>query len=379
MTLRAGALALALALPMAFAPQARAEDADDAIAAKIVVVDVDPAATEIDAAGLREAIGKELGATAVAPDDARAARARTIAVSIDAARHALVVSYREHTATVTRSIDLPLDPDATARAAVLLAGNLARDEAGELVATLRKEKPPADAASATGPAPVEPIDEEPGKLDRLGATLEFHAHNGHSLRLAIEWTMLLAGIAAEGVGLGLSLDGHSDAGQVLLQGGLGLTLSSVFVAPGHFEELTLYYAHARATDLSPELAREDVEQAWLRVARKEHWNRKFLGWLETVLGGAGAALLTTYFAATLESPTVASRTFLPTFTGLLVVDAIGLTLGITCLTTDGPVESALHDYEASAGHAIVPSGASEIGPRFSLTQGGGLVGIGGRF
>jgi hypothetical protein len=378
MNLRAGALALAL--PMAFAPQARADDADGPVAAKAVVVDVDPSAAEIDVAGLRKAIGKELGAIAVAPDDALAAQARgTIAVSIDGARHALVVSYREHTATITRSIDLPLDPDATARAAVLLAGNLARDEAGEIVAALRKEKPPVDAAGATGPAPVEPIDEEPGKLDRLGATLEFHAHNGHSLRLAIEWTMLLAGIAAEGVGLGLALEGHSDAGQVLVQGGLGLTLSSAFVAPGNFEELTRYYAHARAADLSPELAREDVEQAWLRVARKEHWNRKFLGWVETVLAGAGAALLTTYFAATIESPTVASRTFLPTFMGFLAVDAIALTLGITCLTTDGPIESALHDYEASAGHAVVRSGGSEIGPRVSLTQGGGIVSIGGRF
>ena len=288
MNLRAGALALALALPMAFAPRARAEDAGGAVAATIVVVDVDPGATEIDLAGLRETIGKELGATAVAPDDALAAQARgTIALSIDAARHALVVSYREHAATITRSIDLPGDPAATARAAVLLAGNLARDEAGELVAALRKEKPPADAASATGPASVEPVDDETGKLARLGATLEFHAHNGHSLRLAIEWTMLLAGIATEGVGLGLALEGHSDAGQLLLQGGLGLTLSSVFVAPGHFEELTQYYAHARATGPTPELAREDVEQAWLRVARKEHWNRKFLGWTETVLGGAG--------------------------------------------------------------------------------------------
>ena len=82
MRLRACALVLALALPAATASSSAR--ADSALTTATVVVDVAPDAVEMDAPRLRAAIGKELGATAVAPDDPLAASARgTITVAID--------------------------------------------------------------------------------------------------------------------------------------------------------------------------------------------------------------------------------------------------------------------------------------------------------
>ena len=145
------ALAVGLGATCAIAPAARAEQ--PAAARGVVVVDVDPVARGIDAARLRRAIGDELGTDAVAPGDARASAARgTIAVSVDRAAGALVVSYREKAAPIVRRIDLPPDKEATIRAAVMLAGNLARDEASELAEMLRKKVAASEEKAVSAPA-----------------------------------------------------------------------------------------------------------------------------------------------------------------------------------------------------------------------------------
>jgi hypothetical protein len=369
---RIGALVLAFALSIA--QPARAEGP---AATRIVVVEVDPAATEIDAATLREAIGKELGASAVAPDDAPASQAGgRITVSVDRGGHALVVSYREAAAPITRSIDLPGDPSETTREAVLLAGNLARDEAGELVAALRKSTPAPQATSEPTPAPAGRIDEDTAKLDRLGATLESHAR-GYGLRTGLMWALQGVGLAIEGVGLGLSFTGH-DAGLVLVEGGVGLVLAGSLVAPPNFDNLVQYYAHARAIGLPPDLARQDVEQAWLRVAHFEHRSRRIVGWSAIVLGSISAGW-STWFLVASQPPSASTRSAVPVAAGSLAVDAVGLALGVTLVTTEGPVESALHDYEGAAGHEVVQGVATAIGPRVWATPGGAVAGVGGRF
>jgi hypothetical protein len=117
--------------------------ADEAPARDLLVVEVAPDATELDAKKLRDAIGAELGADTVAPDDARAKAATgAIAVSVDHDARQLVVTYRGGAAPLRR-IDLPSDRAGVEQEAVLLAGNLARDEAGDLVTELRKARPAA--------------------------------------------------------------------------------------------------------------------------------------------------------------------------------------------------------------------------------------------
>ena len=70
---------------------------------------------------------------------------------------------------------------------------------------------------------------------------------------------------------------------------------------------------------------------------------------------------------------------MPVAAGSLAVDAVGLALGVTLVTTEGPVESALHDYEGAAGHEVVQGVATAIGPRVWATPGGAVAGVGGRF
>jgi hypothetical protein len=386
MRLRACALVLALALPVATASSSAR--ADGALTAASVVVDVAPDTAGIDAPRLRAAIGTELGAAAVAPDDPLAARARgTVTVAVDRASHALVVSYRESGTPITRSIDLPADPAAIMRAAVLLAGNLARNEAGDLVDSLRKSRPSSE-------APAEPSfsrsvdDEERGKLDRLGAILDAHARDARGPRLAIQWTVIGGGLAAEGVGLGLTIGGHSESGLILVEAGETLYLANTLVAPGAFDGLARYYARARFAGLPPDLTREDVEQAWLRASRRERSNRKLFGWVAIVLGGAEAALLSAFIVSDLDSPRPsgsggfvfnAAPSFLPVFEVMLASQVAAVGMGFALVATDGPVESALHDYEASAGYPIAPTVLREVGPRFALTPGGAIAGVGGRF
>jgi hypothetical protein len=386
MRLRACALVLALAMPVATASSSAR--ADSALTTATVVVDVAPDAAEMDAPRLRAAIGKELGATAVAPDDPLARGAPgTITVAIDRASHALVVSYRHDGTPITRSIDLPGDPAAVERAAVLLAGNLARNEAADLVASLRKSGP-------SSQAPAEPNssssvdDEDLGKLDRLGAVLDAHARDARGLRLGIQWAMIGAGLAAEGVGLGLTVGGHSESGLILVEGGETLYLANTLVAPGAFDGLARYYARSRSAGLPPDVTREDVEQAWLRASRREHANRKLFGWVAIILGGAEAALWSAVIVSQLDSPRPSGSgvlvssvrpSFLPIYEAMLASQVAVVGMGIALVATDGPVESALRAYEASVGYPIAPGALRELGPRFALTPGGAIAGVGGRF
>jgi hypothetical protein len=160
-------------LPFAFAvatmlapTSARAQKPPAPMVAVIVVVDVPSDDGGIDPARLRAAVGAELGAEAVAPTDPRATQASgTVRVSVDRATRTRVVEYRGDAEPITRRVELPEDADATERAAVLLAGNLARDEASELAAALRKPKE----AAPTTPETVVPEDVSRAELTRLGA------------------------------------------------------------------------------------------------------------------------------------------------------------------------------------------------------------------
>ncbi|MGO9834419.1 MAG: hypothetical protein ACLP1X_09405 [Polyangiaceae bacterium] len=375
MSLRAGALLLALALPLALAAPARAEA--PAIAKTIVVVAVDRGATEVDAAKLRGAIGEELEATAVAPDDARASQAHgTITVSIDRVAHALIVSYGEGGKPITRAIDLPGDTAATARAAVLLAGNLARDEAGELAAALRRAKPasPSEGSGAPDDTVAAPVDGEDARLDRLRAALESNARYGHGPRRTIYWTMLGLSLAASGTAFGISLAGHTETAAVVLPEAPILLFSSFMVVPGDFDELVAYYEREHASESSSELVREDVERAWRRSARREHGIRSVGGWAELILGGALVGFDAWALATLKQSGT--SQTIVA---GFAWEGAAAMGVGLSWIATDGPIESALRAYEGSSGPLLQPAGGSKIVPRLTLGQGGGVLGIGGRF
>ncbi|HEY8078428.1 MAG TPA: hypothetical protein VIF62_30070, partial [Labilithrix sp.] len=95
----------------------------------------------LDRDRVRADIARELAAEVIAPEDPRAGGAAGM-LDVVAKAGTLTVSYRGAArAALVRTVPLPADARRAESVVVLLAGNLARDEAAELVASLRKAKP----------------------------------------------------------------------------------------------------------------------------------------------------------------------------------------------------------------------------------------------
>lgn len=198
-----------------------------------VVVSVDNAPPTVSSDAIRNAIGAELRMpTVVASDPVVATSSPRIAVEINAA-HQLVVTYRGADGrTLARTVTAPDDPMAVVATVAFLAGNLARDQAADVMATLAPpvvivEAPtqpapvaapapqpaasPEAAPSAEPPAPVAVVDPDSvdyhARQDRFavrvsmgdGAVLD--SHDGPYLELA-------AALRWESVAFGVSLATH---------------------------------------------------------------------------------------------------------------------------------------------------------------------------
>jgi hypothetical protein len=121
----------------------------------VIVIDVAPTATELDPEQLRTLIARELGATAVPPGDPRAeAAGGTATINLDRTAGELSVTFLGSAAPITRRVPLPGEPASARNAAVALVGNLARDEASELAAELRKQHP----SLKSLPEPIQPAE-----------------------------------------------------------------------------------------------------------------------------------------------------------------------------------------------------------------------------
>ena len=138
-------VALALLTPFALLAPSVALAGPGPIALELL-----PGAPEIDPAALRDAVARELDATLLDPSEAARA-AVTIAVGIDRAQNDLVVERRDATGVLSRRVPLPATPAEVLRAAVFLIGNLARDEASDV---LRELGPPRPVAHPAAPMPA---------------------------------------------------------------------------------------------------------------------------------------------------------------------------------------------------------------------------------
>jgi hypothetical protein len=114
-----------------------------------------PGVPEIDPAALRDAVARELDAPPLDLGDVPRP-AVTIFVGFDRARNEIVVARRDATGSVSRRVPLPADPAEALRATVFLIGNLARDEASEVLRDLGGAPPPAPASPSPLPALVPP-------------------------------------------------------------------------------------------------------------------------------------------------------------------------------------------------------------------------------
>ncbi len=116
-----------------------------------LVVELRQDVPEINEDALRDAIAGELGEPVLLEKDARAP-AVTVTVEIHRDLGELVVQRRDATGTLARRVPLPADPAEAMRTAAFLIGNLARDEASELIGEVRSA-PTADTARPPGEDP----------------------------------------------------------------------------------------------------------------------------------------------------------------------------------------------------------------------------------
>ena len=139
----------------------------------VVVVEVVSPGPELDSDELRAAVARELGVRTVERAQSNPVRG-TLRVRFTGPRRA-IMSYTGSTGrTLERSVVLPEEQDRALEVIVLLSGNLARDEAAELVEELRREARPSDtksepSAEAPADAPSEP---EPPRDARVGEERE---------------------------------------------------------------------------------------------------------------------------------------------------------------------------------------------------------------
>jgi hypothetical protein len=380
--------ALLFGVAAAVATNARA-DAPASVRAPIVV-DVDPAVTEIDPATLRAAIGYELGAIAVAPDDPVAAQAHgTVTVSVDRASRKLVVSYRENGAPLTRSVALPGDAGAIAQEAVLLAGNLARDEAAELLADLGRNR----ATAATTPAPAQPTVEEQAAaqtavdardLERMRVALTPYTPADRSARIAVAWT--IQGLALLGAGATLywefSHSFHADTWAGVASSTLlccwVFPLAQSFLPSADLDVLREYYEKDRATGRPAGMVLDDVEEQWVAAARVERGRRRFSGWL-TLSGGALIVALGAYEIQMAGSAGNGAGYFYGYGGAELASGVFAFGWGAHIILTEGPIESALSKFREASGRPIGDVGRLVVEPRMAFVPGGGVLGLGGSF
>jgi hypothetical protein len=371
---------------------ARAQGGRDGPTA-VVVVDAPRDERTLEGARLRADVSAELGEEAVAPDDPRAGDAAgTLVIRVNRQAHSLMVEYLAHadagglrTPSTSRTIALPDDDVAIERAAVLLAGNLARDEASDLAASLRRAHPAASPAPARKAAAEvdEPDDDERIALTRLGDAIEQETARSQPRRTLAEVAFgvgigaMFASAAFDFYGLSTGNGWAPDAGLLLLQSGDALFASSIVLRPGSFEGLRTMLAQERADLLPPDEVRLDVEQAWARAARIEHHDRRVYGWFMTGVGSLAVAASSLAFVGYFGQ-SARSGSILAPLTGFAAVSALDLAVGLQLLLSDGPMESALRAYSSSADVSLSGESA-RVTPTVAPVPGGVVAGVGGRF
>lgn len=155
-----------------------------------VVVSVDAPTTGVSADAIRSAIAEELRVQAVVGNaPGLSAQTPRISVEINAA-HQLVVTYRGADGrTLARTVAAPDDPMAVTATVAFLAGNLARDQAADVMASLQpavvvvEAQPQPVVVAAPAPAP-EPTPLPAAAMPTIDTdTVDYHArHDRFAIR-----------------------------------------------------------------------------------------------------------------------------------------------------------------------------------------------------
>jgi hypothetical protein len=338
---------------------------------------VDVTGPGVDAARLRDAIARELRGEAITVDDPRATSA-VGRVSVEASEGTLTVSFRKWGGPVTRTVPRPDDPTRAEATAVLLAGNLARDEAADVLAGLRKPESAAPTAEATSSASAEKARaREADEADRAALRAYFveSERQTHSAVSAFAWAEVAAGTALLAPSLYLlAAPNGSDAARSAglggtITGGTFVTIGALGLA-GVFDPSDELLLRMDAEGLST----DEVVAAWRERVARQRSVRKTVGTIGLVVGGlAVAAGTTVLFAA---GPR-ADRTAYDAGTLVLGVGFITAALSGMTLAVESPEEGGLRMWDLTHAHPT-PAPAPRVGLA-PLPGGGGMASFGFSF
>lgn len=317
----------------------------------IYVVEV--SGDRLDPARVRAAVARELSVTTIAPDDPGAAAATgTIEVTASAASRTLRVAFRKSLAPVVRSVALPEDPARAEIAAVFLAGNLARDEASELLGGLKKA-PVAVPPPAAIPA-AELLDRD--ELRRLRLTLQSNVDATRRRARAVMIGSAAFSALTLAAGITLLVDdrskGEERAGNFLVgfgAAGTGLALGTLLELSLHprfgktpDEDLHDKAAVIAADGGSPSEMLERIDDAWRAQAAEARTSRHHGAVLTLVLGTVAMSV-----GAAVELGRSRDSDDHP-YTGVLFgIGAADVGIGIYGLLAQSPFEESYATWHAA--------------------------------
>jgi hypothetical protein len=334
-------------------------------APRVIVVDVRPGASGLDADRLRASIATELRAQAADPGDPRAGSATgTITVDADGKSSDLSVTYLARASPIVRHVPLPADSGAARAAVVLLAGNLARDEAGELASELRRRQESGiDGATAqTPPDPKEAARlRDASDVSQVRAMALYFGERQARTQNTIGWTAIVVGAVGIGASSGLSLAYRNGRYTGLAGASAALVLIGVFelTRPAPFD--------------TPHVDELFTLDDWVKAAQKERTKRRTLAILKLV--GSAAWFGVAAWSSTSNSSSVRDAFGVPEF---VLASAFGLD-GIYDLATYGPVETAVRAYEQGSGRALWPKDAAVGRMNVAFVPGGAMCSFAGTF
>jgi hypothetical protein len=331
-----------------------------------------------EAETLRVAVEAELGRPVVLVREGEAP-AGGDELTVDVRGADLVVRFRA--GAVERKVRLEPSGDARVKQVALVAGNVARDESADLLGplrALRKVSPPevTPAPSVTKPSPASGEDDAVTEYRRLEATLRYYDEAERASSLA-------GGIAALAVGgvsipTGLYVRNHLDeelAGNIAIGVGVGAAVSGVGQLVGAFRQSGVLYTHrAHLTGSYGRVPTRElvanVEREWGEQAATERSVRR---WVTGIGAGVGLTGLTVATSLILTaSPSVkdegrgAAGVILLSLSGVLLVSSVHGFL------TPSASEQYYEGYRRASGRV-------SLSPTVAPLQGGGMVGLVGRF
>lgn len=331
-----------------------------------------------EAEALRAAVESELRRPVVlVPEGGAPAGGDELLVDVRGAE--LVVRFRA--GAVERKVRLEPPGDARVKQVALVAGNVARDESADLLGPLRRAPskpsvPEIVPPPSSKPPPASGADDAVAEYRRLEATLRYYDEAERSSSLA-------AGIAALAVGgvsipTGLYVRNHLDeelAGNIAIGVGIGAAVGGVGQLVGAFRESGAFAAHrAHLTGSYGRVpTRElvaDVEREWGEQAATERSVRR---WVTGIGAGVGLTGLAVATSLTLTaSPSLKDEGRGTVGVMLLSLSGVLLVSSVHGFLTPSASEQYYEGYRRASGRV-------SLSPTVAPLQGGGMVGLAGRF